>query len=82
MEFPRKHTTVAEGYAKNVLLILCVTVIGWLKNSLELSFTIMQLQVCNRYNQNIPVQHSISFNHYNSDIIYKINDVAYHGRVE
>ena len=37
----------------------------------------MPLQVCNKYNQNIPVEHSISLNHYSSDIIYKINDVAY-----
>ena len=25
------------------------------------------------------MEHSISLNQYNSDIIYKINDIAYHG---
>ena len=33
------------------------------------------------YNPNSQVEHSVSLKHYNSGIIYKINDVAYHGRV-
>ena len=78
MQFPRKHTNAEEGYAKTVLIKFCAKIVGWLKN---IGSAVMPLQVYNRYNQNSPVERSISLNHYNSDIIYKINDVAYHGRV-